>query len=720
MRGTARRRLAVLAVVAIWASGLAVGSPAAAAGPIIYVDIAASGADDGSSWADAFTDLQDALATATSGDEIWVAEGTYTPDASDRAVSFALVDEVDLIGGYATGGVAGPDPALYETILSGDLNGDDLPDFVNNGENSFHVVTAVGYWPVGVSSQTVINGFVITGGNANEAGFLDERGGGILNLGSSPSIVNTTIRHNAALLGGGVFNLQRSSPSITDSTISFNSATSFGGGIGNNDFSNPTITNTVISHNAAGNSGGGISVVNNSLVTLIDSTISHNTANRGGGMEHFLASSNITNSVISHNTATDSGGAIRNSDSSLTVTNTLIANNTASEGGAIWNELTSPSITNSTIVNNTADTGGAIYNNDFLPGFESFPSIVNSVLWGNSPDSIVDSGDSVSSVSFSDVQGGFAGEGNIDADPLFVGTGDYRLQGDSPARDAGDNTAVPADVFDVDDDGDTSEPTPDLDREDRIWGPTVAMGAYEFASPPVATPGIVNLGEGDVGTVVAQFPLSLSWQSPFEVTVDWTTLNWTATAPYDYVSASGTVTFAPGETTKTVPITVNADLLHELDENLLVAFANPTNATVGGFYGLGLVTIEDDDPQPTFTPSWIGINAEGDTGSTIWNYPVTLSAPAGVPVEIDWNTYDAAGPSVAQPGSDYVEASGSLTFQPGETVKNIPLEILGDTEDEPPLLWGEWGFVEFSNPVNTTNIGDFYGLGIFVIIDDDN
>ena len=90
-------------------------------------------------------------------------------------------------------------------------------------------------------------------------------------------------------------------------------------------------------------------------------------------------------------------------------------------------------------------------------------------------------------------------------------------------------------------------------------------------------------------------PVSLSVSSPWPVTAHWATANHTATAPSDFVASSGTVTFAPGETTKAVPITINGDTAIEPNEAFLVAFSAPTNATIGGFFGLGVGTITDDD-----------------------------------------------------------------------------------------------------------------------------
>ena len=124
---------------------------------------------------------------------------------------------------------------------------------------------------------------------------------------------------------------------------------------------------------------------------------------------------------------------------------------------------------------------------------------------------------------------------------------------------------------------------------------------------------------------------------------------------------------------------------------------------------------------PTVTPKHSGFTPEGNTGSTVFHLPVELSEPSALEVTVDYATFDVpTGSTVAHPGSDYVETNGTLTFAPGETVQHIPIEVLGDTEDEPPLLWGEWGFVEFSNHSNgTPYTGSLFGFGIFVIIDDD-
>src|SRR5262249_16956274 len=143
----------------------------------------------------------------------------------------------------------------------------------------------------------------------------------------------------------------------------------------------------------------------------------------------------------------------------------------------------------------------------------------------------------------------------------------------------------------------------------------------------------------------------------------------------DYVAVSGTVTFAPGQTTATVPVTVNGDVLDEYDELFLVAFTNPTNATIGGFYGLGFGQINDDDALPTIGPDFGAPSvAEGSTDSVV-PLNVSLSAPSGRTVTAHFTMPFAGGNGVATPNTDYVVASGDITFAPGTTHATVPITI---------------------------------------------
>ena len=327
----------------------------------IYVDADATGANNGSSWEDAFVNLQDALLVDSLGPEIRVAQGTYKPDqgggntSGDREATFQLKNNVSIKGGYA--GFGEPDPnardiEAYKTILSGDLYGDDSQVFApgellndpNRAENSYHVVTGSG-----TNSTAVLDGFTITGGNAN---------------GTKPD-------HR----GGGMFNELDSSPTVTNCTFIANSATFRGGGMYNGDYSTPMVNNCTFTGNLAG---------------------------RGGGM-------------------------CNDEESTTTVINCIFSGNSASYGGGMGNDEGSPILVNCTFVGNSANNGGGMETNE-----RGNAMITNCIFWANSPNQIsLDyEGGASASVTYTDIQGGWDGMGNIDVDPLFVDPcdGDFHLK----------------------------------------------------------------------------------------------------------------------------------------------------------------------------------------------------------------------------------------------------------------------------------------------------
>lgn len=111
---------------------------------------------------------------------------------------------------------------------------------------------------------------------------------------------------------------------------------------------------------------------------------------------------------------------------------------------------------------------------------------------------------------------------------------------------------------------------------------------------------------------------------------------------------------------------------------------------------------------------------EGDTGSKVVNVPVTLNRTWATPVTVQWKTVDTGAPGVATAGADYVAGSGTVTFPAGTRSQTVPIRVLGDTLGEPPLLSGEWGLIQFSSvSANATLDPGFFGLGVFVIVDDD-
>jgi hypothetical protein len=246
---------------------------------------------------------------------------------------------------------------------------------------------------------------------------------------------------------------------------------------------------------------------------------------------------------------------------------------------------------------------------------------------------------------------------------------------------------------------------------------------------PVAHPGAGGVLEGDDGQVTVDVPITLSAPSADPVTLTYQTLDTGSTgiasSTSDYEATSGTVTFAPGETLQHATVTVNGDTTREppalYGEWILVAFSDPSGATLDtSFFGVGIGIVIDDDPVPTIKPG-AGSVVEGNSGDVVVHVPVTLSNPSAQTITVDYTTFDSAQTGVASSSSDYVAQAGTVTFAPGETTKTVSITVHGDTVEEPPLLYGEWILVAFSNPsaTATLDVSTFFGVGIGIIADDD-
>jgi hypothetical protein len=263
--------------------------------------------------------------------------------------------------------------------------------------------------------------------------------------GSGTLLDGFTITGGASARGGGMFN-NGSSPTVIDCIFTNNFADDFGGGMYNDNGSNPSVTNCTFSGN--------------------------HTAYYGGGMANMSSNPTVTNCTFIGNSGV-TGSGMANFYNSPTVANCTFTGNTALNGGGMANFHNTAMVVNCTFSRNTAtNLAGAMYN------INSIPTVANCILWGDSPDEF---GVSDAVVTYSYVQGGWPGTGNIDADPRFVDpdNGDYRLSLGSPCIDAGDSTAVPSSV-DVDLDGD-ARLVDAVNYLDTGYGsgPMVDMGAYE-------------------------------------------------------------------------------------------------------------------------------------------------------------------------------------------------------------------------------------------------
>jgi alpha-tubulin suppressor-like RCC1 family protein len=255
-------------------------------------------------------------------------------------------------------------------------------------------------------------------------------------------------------------------------------------------------------------------------------------------------------------------------------------------------------------------------------------------------------------------------------------------------------------------------------QSDGTWNGAVPTATALL--PLFVIPGATSVLESDSRTTALAVPVSLTRPGVDTITVQWTTVQVPGDRPEqadptaDYTPTSGTVTFNPGETAKTVAIAVNGDTLVEPDEYIIVSFHDPINAAMGGFWGLGIGVITNDD-HARVTPAASSI-LEGDSSTTILAVTVTLSNPSTQTVTVQWTTVQVPGdrPEQADPTADYTPTSGTVTFNPGETAKTVAIAVNGDTLVEPD----EYVIVSFHDPINAT-MGGFWGLGIGVITNDD-
>lgn len=377
----------------------------------IFVKAGATGTMTGSSWGTAFNELQLGLNAAAPGDTLFVAKGIYRPltiagaSADTRDKTFLLKDSVKMFGGFA-----GTETKLSDrdnlkvldanaSYLSGNLGAADSSD------NTHHVVTAIN-----VGDKALMNGFVITAGNADGAGsntisgktVARNFGGGFYSDNSKIVLEQLRFEYNYALSGGAGMNNENGSTLSVSNSLFINNQINgtdpnAGGGAGmRNNASNVMVNNVDFTYNRAYHSQGGGAVRNEACAPTFknlffrwnhsedgdgggavynaaganaiftDLTIYANTtANQGGGMYNDNSKPLLTNVTFENNFATSATGAMENDGGSDAILNNcnFIKNTSNGEGGAMQNWKSSPVINNCQFVSNASSkSGGAIYN----------------------------------------------------------------------------------------------------------------------------------------------------------------------------------------------------------------------------------------------------------------------------------------------------------------------------------------------------------------------
>jgi uncharacterized membrane protein len=574
-----------------------------------------------------------------------------------------------------------------------------------------------------LQDMTLRNGLTPTDDN------VYNRSGGAIRImgGGNVTLRNLVLEDNESLaLGGAIFNTGHLT--VEQSEIRNNQSNSWGGGIYHIQLSGSqalTVTHSLIAGNESAGSPGihaqrGRVVIEDShirdnratgasgragglyvqgfaaadpAVRVARTTISGNRAWQGGGIFVQGATLNLINATVSGNTVTNNYGGIHLQHQSNQVRDTIL------------------NMSNSTVTGNIR-VGGA-GNNGLSILSDTTANVYNSIIAGNQNVNCgaFGTGSAINSLGHnlsSDASCFFAESSDLpNTDPLLMPLGEYggptpthALRPGSPAIDAGGNANCPA----------TDQRGIARPFDGNASGTaTCDIGAVE-AQRQLTIVESISFAEGTGGTNTAVFTVTLTPASNQAVTVAYATEDGTATAPEDYAATSGTLTFQPGETVKTIGVPIVTDSDIEPDETFYVNLSNPSGAVI--LIGRATATILNDDSLPNLSISDVSVT-EGDSGTVNAVFDVTLSLPSSDVVTVEYITVDGTGENGATAPDDYIAISGTLTFQPGETGKQITVQVRGDMIDEGE---SEQFFVDLLNPVNG-ELGKARGTG--TIVDND-
>ena len=447
---------------------------------VIFVNHAAAGANNGSNWSNAYTNLQLGIDNATNGDSVWVALGTYTPSQ----YGFVMKEGVKIFGGFNGSETvfSQRNITINTTLLMQAVSCNYL---IRNDNNQ-------------LTSATVLDGFEITNGNNNPNNnyciynriasptfskcvfnMCSSYYGSIYNYVSSSQFINCTFKNNTNINNGIINNNYNAESTLTNCNFLNNVGSCL---IANSSSIGFNITNCEFNSNSGGTS---VYVWDGQMLMMTQCRFFNNAGSWGGAVYNRSVQSVIRDCIFVNNSASSSGGAVTNEYYSPEFTNCIFVNNsTPYYGGAIRNAFSSPVIRNCTIVGNNAglNINGYIDGGGCMSNHYSNTTLINSVIWGNSGTGFHNNGSSPS-ISFScgQVPGG---NNNVNSNPMLLninnpaggdgiyGTGDdgMRILSCSPAANTGNNTAVPSSTM------------YDLVGNPRITLGTVDMGAYESQS----------------------------------------------------------------------------------------------------------------------------------------------------------------------------------------------------------------------------------------------
>lgn len=408
-----------------------------------YVNDNAVGANNGNSWVDAFSDLQNAISASNYGDEIWVAAGTYKPTPTNtRSISFLIKNGTKIYGGFQG-------TETLESQRNSELNTTVLSGEIGAGATNDNTYSVVYFSNVGI--QTEIDGFTILAGYNSSSS-----GAGVRSANSSPIIGNCKIVGNYSDIGGGLSHGGSGNISIHHCVFEGNISATQGGAINIFVGTNNVIANCYFKSNQSSGIGGIICMASSSSAALT-----------------------VSNSIMSNNTS-NSSGIYFNSSSLINLYNCLIVGNYSTTTGIIRTETSSSTksnkIVNCTIAHNGQGISTGTANTSVALNSQS--SIVNSIIYGNnSLSQVLGTGLSmtncimqtgVNSASGTNVLGNnpnFLSPGSFISAPFDASGYNYQLKAISPAINFGLNSSAVGAL--------------DLDGNLRIQNSMVDLGAYE-------------------------------------------------------------------------------------------------------------------------------------------------------------------------------------------------------------------------------------------------
>jgi len=482
---------------------------------ILYVDANAAGANTGTSWADAYTDLQDAIDAASPGGQLWVAAGSYLPAKDQlgnpapifgRDKTFFINKDIQLYGGFAgtEQQLSERDAAANPTILSGDLGAVGVA-----ADNAYRVL-----WLSAVSPACVLDGFTIAHGNGSQGGgaFLQQQPG----QHAAPTIRNCIFENNNAASGGGLHiqSTEWAGPPVRiENCIFRNNTASSGAGIYLAQGVAAVISLEMASLEFAGNncSGHGGGLYAQGFFRASNCRFESNEANRGAGANIEGGNAGFENCSFISNTSLRNGGGLRMEGAAARLVNCHFTGNeanilsepftTTDAGGGLFYRGSSSAyarLVNCVFSGNKGDNGAAFaqassflstasseLDNCSFAGNNGLSAVArlggsltldNSIVYGNAGTPLT-GGTARNCI----IEGGYAGTGNLNANPQFAdlpifnlaptAAGNLRLQPNSPAIGQGDNSLAPL------------EATTDAGGNRRIVNCQLDIGAFESGDP---------------------------------------------------------------------------------------------------------------------------------------------------------------------------------------------------------------------------------------------